>query len=142
MKETLSFKAAIENANKEESTKDVTSINEVKNCPIQFVLAVNDTLNVINGKWKLPIIGSLLFNKRRFTDIQRNIPKITPRMLSKELKDLEMNGIVKRTVYDSVPVTVEYELTESAKSLGEVLDKMLEWGLSHRKNVLFKQNEP
>lgn len=112
------------------------SFKEVKSCPIQFVLAVNDTLNVINGKWKLPIIGSLLFEKRRFTDILRNIPKITPRMLSKELKDLEMNGMVKRTVYDTTPISVEYELTESAKSLGDVLDKMLEWGLRHRETVL------
>jgi DNA-binding HxlR family transcriptional regulator len=57
-------------------------------------------------------------------------------MLSKELKDLEMNGMVKRTVYDTIPVTVEYELTDSARNLGEVLDKMLEWGLQHRKAVL------
>jgi DNA-binding HxlR family transcriptional regulator len=114
----------------------VMSFREAKACPVQFVLAVNDTLNVINGKWKLPIIGSLLFDKKRFTEIQRNIPKITPRMLSKELKDLEMNGMVKRTVYDTIPVSVEYELTDSARSLGEVLDKMLEWGLQHRKAVL------
>ncbi len=114
----------------------VISFNEAKACPIQFVLAVNDTLNVITGKWKLPIIGTLLFDKKRFTEIQRNIPKITPRMLSKELKDLEMNGIVKRTVYDTIPVSVEYELTNSAKSLGEVLDKMLEWGLMHRKSII------
>ncbi len=116
--------------------EEVMSFREAKACPIQFVLAVNDTLNVINGKWKLPIIGSLLFDKKRFTEIQRNIPKITPRMLSKELKDLEMNGMVKRTVYDTIPVSVEYELTDSARSLGEVLDKMLEWGLQHRKAVL------
>ena len=105
------------------------SLKEAKACPIQFVLAVNDTLNVINGKWKLPILGSLLLQKRKFTEIQRNIPKITPRMLSKELKDLEMNGMVKRTVYDSIPVSVEYELTNSGKSIGEVLDKMVEWWL-------------
>ncbi|WP_348813807.1 winged helix-turn-helix transcriptional regulator [Flavobacterium maritimum] len=115
---------------------EIISFSEAKACPIQFVLAVNDTLNVINGKWKLPIIGSLLFDKKRFTEIQRNIPKITARMLSKELKDLEMNGMVKRTVYDTIPVTVEYELTDSARNLGEVLDKMLEWGLQHRKAVL------
>lgn len=112
--------------------KTMTKFKEAKACPVQFVLAVNDTLNVISGKWKMPIIGSLLFNKRRFTEIQRNIPKITPRMLSKELKDLEMNGIVKRTVYDSLPVTVEYELTPSAKSLGHVLDTIVEWGINHR----------
>lgn len=116
--------------------KKAREYKDYKSCPVQFVLAVNDTLNVISGKWKLPIIGSLLFDKKRFTEIQRNIPKITPRMLSKELKDLEMNGIVKRTVYDTMPVSVEYELTQSAKSLGDVLDKMLEWGLQHRKAAM------
>lgn len=116
----------------------IISFKEAKACPIQFVLAVNDTLNVISGKWKLPIIGSLLFDKKRFTEIQRNIPKITPRMLSKELKDLEMNGMVKRTVFDTTPVSVEYELSNSGKSIGEVLDKMLEWGLQHRKSVISK----
>lgn len=115
------------------------SLREVKACPVQFVLAVNDTLNVINGKWKLPIIGSLLYNKKRFTEIQRNIPRITPRMLSKELKDLEMNGIVKRLVYDTQPVSVEYELTSSALSLREVLDVMVEWGVKHRKASISRQ---
>ncbi len=114
----------------------VPSFKETKACSIQFVLAVNDTLNVINGKWKLPIIGSLLYDKKRFTEIQRNIPKITPRMLSKELKELELNGVVKRTVYDTLPVTVEYELTPSAQTLSEVLDKMVEWGLKHRKRMI------
>lgn len=114
----------------------VIRLQNVKACPIEYVLAVNDTLNVISGKWKLPIIGSLLFEKKRFGEIQRNIGKITPRMLSKELKELEINGIVTRKVYDSIPVVVEYELTPSAKELGVVLDHMVQWGLQHRQQVL------
>ena len=114
------------------------NIREVKSCPQQFVLAVNDVLSVISGKWKLPIIGSLLFNKSRFMDIQRNIPGITPRMLSKELKELELNSIIKRTVYDTIPVTIEYELTPNARSLQELLDKMVEWGVKHRQYVFSK----
>jgi DNA-binding HxlR family transcriptional regulator len=114
----------------------VAPINEVKACPIHYVLAVNDTLNVINGKWKLPIIGSLLFEKKRFTEIQKNIGKITPRMLSKELKELEVNGIVLRKVYDTTPVSVVYELTPSAMELGAVLDSMVAWGLKHRSMTL------
>jgi DNA-binding HxlR family transcriptional regulator len=117
----------------------VSELEQVKKCSGDFVLAVNDTLNVINGKWKLPIIGSLLYGKRRFRELEREIPKITPRMLSKELKDLELNGIVKRTVYDSIPVTVEYELTKSGDSLKTVLDVMVEWGLIHRRNVMGKK---
>jgi len=92
----------------------------------------------LSGKWKLPIIGSIMFGKKRFTEIQRNIPKITPRMLSKELKELEMNGIVVRTVYNTIPVSVEYELSNSGKSITEVLDKMVDWGIEHRKAVISK----
>ena len=112
-----------------------------KGCPIEYVLAVNDTLNVISGKWKLPIIGSLLFEKKRFGEIQRNVGKITPRMLSKELKELEMNGIVVRKVYDRVPVVVEYALTPSAQELGQVLDTMVAWGVQHREQELKRGKE-
>lgn len=112
------------------------SFEEAKACPTQFVLAINDTLNVISGKWKMPIIATLFFRKMRFTEIQRNISKITPRMLSKELKELELNGIVIRTVHDSIPVVVEYELTESARQLSEVMDSMIRWGINHRKGII------
>lgn len=114
---------------------------EVKKCSGTFVLAVNDTMNVISGKWKLPIIGSLLFGTKRFKELQREIPNITPRMLSKELKDLEANGIVTRTVYNTIPVTVEYELTRSGESFKKVLDVMVEWGLQHRASVLGKKRK-
>lgn len=114
------------------------SIKHFKSCPGQYVLHINDTMNVISGKWRLAIIASVLFGKKRFTEIQRNIPKITPRMLSKELKELELNGMIVRNVYDSIPVTVEYELSESGKSITEVMDKMIEWGIKHRISVLAK----
>jgi len=117
----------------------VSELEQVKQCSSSFVLAVNDTLNVINGKWKLPIIGSLIYGKKRFRELEREIPRITPRMLSKELKDLELNGIVIRTVYDTIPVSVEYELTKSGTSLKNVLDVMVQWGLIHRKSVMGKQ---
>jgi DNA-binding HxlR family transcriptional regulator len=62
-------------------------------------------------------------------------------MLSKELKDLEVNGIVTRTVYNTSPVTVEYELTESGNTLNTVLDAMIAWGLQHRKMVIGKKEK-
>jgi len=114
-------------------------LQKAKSCPTHFVLAINDTLNVLVGKWKLPIIGSLIFGKKRFRELEREIPRITPRMLSKELKDLEVNGIVRRTVHDTIPVTVEYELTDSGRSLHDVLDAMIEWGLNHRKMAILKE---
>lgn len=113
-------------------------IRVAQSCPAHFILAINDTMNVLNGKWKLPVIGTLLKGKRRFTEMQRHIPGITPRMLSKELKDLEINGMVKRIVYDTIPVSVEYELTPSGESLADVLDKMVEWGLRHREEFIRK----
>lgn len=111
-------------------------LTNIKSCSTEYILAVNDALNVLSGKWKLPIIGSLLFGKKRFREIERCIPNITARMLSKELKELELNGMVKRTVYDSIPVSVEYELTKSGKTLTLVLDSMAVWGLRHRKLVM------
>jgi DNA-binding HxlR family transcriptional regulator len=119
--------------------KEKIRLQDAKSCPVQFVLAVNDTLNVMSGKWKVPILSTLLFDKKKFSEIQRTIPKITPRMLSKELKDLELNGMVKRTVYDETPVSVEYELTPSGKTIREVLDKMVEWGVKHRNKTLVKK---
>ncbi|MBY0482892.1 MAG: helix-turn-helix transcriptional regulator [Chitinophagaceae bacterium] len=115
------------------------AFEKAKSCSSQFILAINDTLNVLIGKWKLPIIGVLLYGKKRFKELERAIPGITPRMLSKELKELELNGIVTRTVYDTIPVTVEYELSNSGKSLREVLDMMIQWGLNHRKQNMSRK---
>src|ERR1700743_2524456 len=101
-----------------------------------MVLPVRDTLNIISGKWKLPILGALSFGKKRFKELERDIPKITPRMLSKELKELEDNELVQRTVYDTKHVTVEYERTDYGKTLDKVLIAMREWGTLHRKRIM------
>lgn len=114
----------------------VLDLKAVKKCPESFMLAINDTINVLTGKWKLPIMAALIFGKKRFRELEREIPKITPRMLSKELRDLELNGMITRTVYNTVPVTVEYEFTESGREFKHVLDAMVEWGLEHRKQTL------
>lgn len=100
-----------------------------------YVLPIRDTLNVLSGKWKLPIIGALFFGAHRFKELEREIPQITPRMLSKELKELELNGLIRRTVHHTIPVAVEYELTASGRSLEKVLDAMKDWGLEHRARV-------
>lgn len=104
----------------------------------EMALAMKDTLNVLSGKWKLPIIGSLIHGEKRFNELDKEIEAITPRMLSKELKDLEMNGIVKRTVYDTLPVSVYYELTNAGKTLDKVIYPMIAWGMQHRKNTMKK----
>lgn len=112
--------------------KELLDRDKVQQCPRHYVLALTDTLNVINGKWKLPIIASLLHGKIRFKDLQDNIDKITPRMLSKELKELEINGIIERKVYNQTPVLIEYLLTESGRQITSVIDSMIDWGMLHR----------
>ncbi|KAA6438767.1 helix-turn-helix transcriptional regulator [Dyadobacter flavalbus] len=108
----------------------------VEQCPRRYVLALTDTLNVINGKWKLPIIASLLRGVVRFKDLLERTEKITPRMLSKELKELEMNGIVERKVFSQTPVLIEYRLTRSGRHLTSVIDSMIDWGVLHRSHVV------
>lgn len=119
--------------------KQHTAKDKVHRCPAEFMVAMQDVLNVLTGKWKLAIISSLIFGKKRFTGLQHEIGKITPRMLSKELKELELNGVVKRIVIDKRPVVVEYELTESGKEFKVVLRRMVDWGLEHRSKIFKKR---
>lgn len=100
-----------------------------------YLRAVNDTLDMLQGKWKISIISSLHFGKRRFMELQREVNGIGAKMLSKELRDLEMNELVKRTVYDTKPVTVEYELTPYGKTLENIIGEMVKWGIEHRKRI-------
>lgn len=99
---------------------------------------VNDALDVLNGKWKLPIIISLSMGNKRFNEMEREIPKITARMLSKELRELEMNELVKRTVHDNIPVVIEYSLTDYGRSLDDVIEALHKWGTQHRKRIMSK----
>jgi len=105
----------------------------------EFVIPIRDCLDILSGKWKLPILGSLMMGKKRFKELERDIPKITARMLSKELRELEMNQMVTRTVYNTIPVTVEYELADYGRSLDKVLFEMKEWGVQHRKRIIGKK---
>lgn len=107
----------------------------------KVIIPVRDALDVISGKWKLPIIIAIGRGHKRFRDIERSIPKITSKVLSKELKDLETHKLLKRTVYDSQPVSVEYTLTPYASTLNTVIAALQNWGTQHRKKMLGKSNE-
>ena len=104
-------------------------------CP-KKLMAARDTLDIISGKWKVPIIISLTFGKKRFKEMERDIEDITPKMLSKELKDLEINGLVSRTVYNTTPVTVEYALTDYGQTLDPLLSEIMRWGENHRDKIM------
>lgn len=97
---------------------------------------VMDALEVIGGKWKFPILYSLCSGKKRFKDLLEDIGKITPKMLSLELKDLELNGLVTRTAIATVPVTVEYDMTEYGLTLEPVLRHIQDWGKKHRQKII------
>lgn len=100
---------------------------------------VSDALYILSGKWKLPILIALRYGNKRFGQMAREIPNITEKMLSKELRALEINGLVKRTVYDSIPVTVEYSITDYGFSLDKVIGELAIWGIEHRKRLVASQ---
>ena len=104
----------------------------------KMILPVMDALEILTGRWKLPIIISLTFGNKRFKQISKEINGITDKMLSKELKELEMNQLITRTVYDTFPPTVEYAITEHGKSLDKLLFQLREWGILHRKKIIGK----
>jgi len=99
---------------------------------------IRDAVEVIQGKWRLPIVLALTFGNKRFGEIQRDIADISPKMLSQELKALEENKIITRTLYDSMPVTVEYSLTPLGQSMKKMLDELLNWGIHFRKEIVGK----
>jgi DNA-binding HxlR family transcriptional regulator len=103
------------------------------------LMGVHDAMYVLNGKWKMYIIASLCFHsQRRFSDILNDINGISNKMLSKELKELEINKIITRTVLDTQPITVSYELSEYGLKLQSVIDNLTEWGIEHRKVITGK----
>lgn len=114
-------------------------ISSASNLCGEYLLAIQDSIEIFQGKWKAPIIVSLLFGNKRFNELQKDVKGITPRMLSKELRDLEMNQLVSRTVYDTIPVTVEYSLTEYGKTLRKVITALREWGIEHRRKIIKKK---
>lgn len=102
------------------------------------MLPVRDALDIISGKWKLLILISISSGNSRFREIERSIPKITSKVLAKELKDLEENQLIKRTVYDDIPVVIEYVITPYAKTLQPVIQALSDWGKNHRKKIIGK----
>ncbi len=106
---------------------------------VEEMQALQDTLYVLGGKWKIPIINSICNGNKRFREIERSIPGITTRMLSKELKEMEMNKLITRTVDPGPPVLVSYLSTPYCKTFGNIIEEMIEWGKNHRKVIAEKE---
>lgn len=98
-------------------------------------LAIRDTLDVVGGKWKLVLITVLRSGKKGFNELSREAG-ISPRILSKELQEMEMNGLVNREVLNTKPITVQYQLTDYSKTLNEVLLALEKWGHKHRQKII------
>ncbi|MFH6957209.1 winged helix-turn-helix transcriptional regulator [Flavobacterium aquidurense] len=94
-----------------------------------------DALYVLNGKWKMALILSLIQSPKRFNEIQKEIAGISPKVLANELKDLELNEFIKRNVYPTTPVSIIYEATEYSQTLKSVIRELSAWGEQHREKI-------
>ncbi|WP_048158669.1 helix-turn-helix domain-containing protein [Methanosarcina sp. WWM596] len=117
-------------------------VNEAQNnkhyhCPVEV------TLDVIGGKWKPLILWQLRAEKLRFSGLKRSMQGISPKMLTKQLRELEGDGLVLREAYPEIPSRVEYSLTEFGKTVLPVLDALFEWGNGYleREYILDKNEE-
>ena len=91
-------------------------------CPVET------TLTLIGDKWKVLILRDLMPGKKRFGELKKSIGTVSQKVLTAQLRDMEANGLLTRTVYAEVPPRVEYELTEMGRSLKPILDAMQNWG--------------
>ena len=123
-------------------------IEEFKSCridkpPLEIIehykeelRAMQDALDIISGRWKMQIIALLCNGEFRYSELEKGLHKISPRMLSKELKDLEINELVERKVYTSLPVKVTYKLTDYGYTLVPLIIELTNWGKVHRKKII------
>ncbi len=95
------------------------------NCPAEY------TLRMIGGRWKIPLIFHLLPGAKRFSELARALGRVTQKMLTQQLRDMERDGLVERKVFPEVPPRVEYSLTPLGKTLKPVVDSMCQWGVAH-----------
>ncbi|WP_267379769.1 helix-turn-helix domain-containing protein [Bacillus sp. GM_Baccil_2] len=106
----------------------------------EYNFPIEATLDVVGGKWKVVLLCILLNGKKRTSEIKRSMPSITQKMLTQQLRELEADGIINRTVHNQVPPKVEYSLSEYGQTLTTVLDYMCEWGQSHIQKQLENSN--
>jgi DNA-binding HxlR family transcriptional regulator len=104
----------------------------------QELIAMRDSLEILGGKWKLMVLRYLnnrTDEKNTFKKIQREVDGISAKMLSKELRDLELNLLISRSIMDTRPITVEYAITDYGQSVIPVTETLVQWGLNHREAI-------
>lgn len=97
-----------------------------------FNNSVEFSLDIIGGKWKLPILWQLKDNPSRYGELKKSLQKITHKMLTRQLRELEESRIIKRKVYPVVPPKVEYSLTELGKTILPIIEGLNEWGAFYK----------
>lgn len=118
-----------------EDMKKESKLNNNNMCQTR-ILAIRDAMEVLSGKWKFHILGTLLQgDKLHFMDLLREVEGIGTKMLSKELQDLEMNQLIYRNVLNTKPVMVEYGITEFGKTLIPVIDEIANWGIAYKNGI-------
>ena len=110
----------------------MTKTKELPACPVET------TLSLIGSKWKIMIIRNLLMRPWRFNELQRSLTGISQKVLTDNLRAMEADGIINRTVFAEVPPRVEYSLTELGFSMKPILDSLELWGLNYKK--MFEEN--
>ena len=108
----------------------------IKQYMANYDCAVEATLDVIGGKWKGIILSHLMFHTLRYNEIKRLMPKVTPRTLTRQLRELERDGLISRKVYAEVPPKVEYSVTELGETLAPIVKLLKHWGDDHIQTVL------
>jgi DNA-binding HxlR family transcriptional regulator len=118
--------------------KKQSVLNTTETCKTR-ILAIKDAMEILSGKWKFHILGTLIEgNKLRFMDLLREVDGIAPKMLSKELQDMEVNLLISRNVCNTKPITVEYEITDYGRTLKPIIDEIANWGIAYRTSVFKK----
>lgn len=105
---------------------------------ISALIPVRDTLDVIGGKWKILILISIWEGNKHFREIERSIPKLSTKVLAKELKEMEINKLITRTIVNGFPVRTEYAPTAYSHTLKKLIKELRNWGLNHRKEIFGK----
>ncbi|MES2627659.1 MAG: helix-turn-helix domain-containing protein [Bacteroidota bacterium] len=109
-------------------------------CP-KTMLSIRDALEALEGRWKLLLLFSLSSGPKRFGQLSREVSGISDKMLAKDLRSLEENGLINRKVLDTVPQSIEYTITDHGRSLEKVLQELHLWGLAHRHKIIGKPPE-
>lgn len=107
----------------------------IKECSHK-IMAISDTMDILNGKWKMSIVACLCYKPMRYSELLHEVKGISGKVLSRELKDLEINELIERIVLSTAPVAVQYRITDYGNSLKELTNTIADWGFIHRKRII------